>query len=91
MDGDAPIDLAPIHEAAADAPPLSEKKIARARRYADSLAEPQRTMFAQYLDGMTAAQIAESMSLKPKAVAKSLAKAYVSLNAILNHMSNGGD
>lgn len=85
LDGDRRVDLNPIYDAAAQAPPLSNKKIELTRRYAASLSEPQRTMFAEYLNGKSATQIAESMGLKPKAVAKSLAKVYVSLHALLNH------
>ncbi len=85
VDGDAPVDLGPILEAARQAPRWTAKQEARAKEYFQTLAEPQRSMFAKYLDGMRASEIANAMGLQRHAVAKSLAKIVTNLRMFLDH------
>lgn len=80
--GDGPAfygEIARIASAIEDGQPIGPA----IRAYLASLPEPQRTMFNQRLQGLSASQIAQSMGMQVKAVCRSLAKVFCDLRGLL--------
>jgi DNA-directed RNA polymerase specialized sigma24 family protein len=86
LDGDQPVDLSLLLDAAETATSVPKKSGAReaVMRYLTTLPEPQRTMFRQRRAGMSSRAIAESMGMDRKVVCRSMARMYVELKALVD-------
>jgi DNA-directed RNA polymerase specialized sigma24 family protein len=86
LDGDQPIDLSLVLDAAETAASVPNKSGAReaVMLYLATLPEPQRTVFRQRRAGMSSRAIAESMGMDRKVVCRVLARLYVELKALVD-------
>jgi DNA-directed RNA polymerase specialized sigma24 family protein len=72
-------------DAAAHKPKFSATTLAAMTAYLHALPEPQRTLYRKWDQGMSAFEIAASMNMERRSVARVLAKVYSQLRVIAQH------